>query len=366
MDWSYPTDEMLAQDPAGIGVVVSRLGSRTGPPRLTGTRFLSSPAEMMLTTRMIEQAMGPGDHLAVGFQTFDRFLPERQTYQNLVDRGVDVTAYAHVETDADDPAVEPRDVEGLRWVQLAPHRRAVENQWFLVSEGSEPITFVGYDISAPEHIASGGVGNEARRFSGFVTDDRRVAALLLEHLARVARSSQGVGSVALSSARARAIDLILCATDEATAAYQRAREAATELARALGASLMLYDRSAESNLSDPYPYPEVIGPERPLSRLDAFKLGRSYLADQIDECTAAGVTASAWLPPTPGPKGLAEGVARFHPHLIVMPASLSRPRLIDRIRGNTLSRFRSVTSVSIWTVEDDGSITVPMEDRVSA
>ena len=347
MDWSYPDEYLQASDPAGVVTVLTRFAREAGDPPLRGTRFLSSGREMLSVTREIERSLGPGSALWVGFQRAAKLAGEARRYRELAARGVRVTAFGAGES--------PLAADlGVRWVALPENRARIENHWFLVTEGAEPIAFAGYELSPPELFASGGVAQARRRFAGFASADPRLVERLLDHLRAVAAQA-GVDGAILAAAGGAG--LLLAATDDGQeGAYARTWRAAVALAARAGARVLLYDRSAESYLVDPYPYADFMSGERLLSRQDVTSLGRHYLARQIDEAAAAGVEAVAWLPRRPGPEQMAEAAARFGAGLAVLPAELETPALLDRVRGNTLERFRAALGMPIVLVTPDGTL----------
>jgi hypothetical protein len=155
---------------------------------------------------------------------------------------------------------------------------------------------------------------------------------------------------------------VLVATDDGRdPSYAEMRRSVLPWLRDQDARVVLYDRAAESYFVDPYPSGTWTadvegepGRDRLLGPNDLEMLGRRYLADQVLEARAAGVDAHGWLPPKPGPAGMAEAVERFHVDLVILPAPLKNPSLLDRVRGNTLDRFRSVLSVPVHTADRDG------------
>lgn len=157
--------------------------------------------------------------------------------------------------------------------------------------------------------------------------------------------------------------LVLLTTDDGRdPAYAAMREGALGWARSGEYRVVLYDRSAESYFVDPYPNGAWAadvddGPtrERLLSARDLEIVGRHYLADQVRQAEAGGLEVSAWLPPTPGTAGMAEAIDRFGVDVVILPASMSAPSLVDRVRGNTLDRFRSALAVDIL-VGDAGGV----------
>lgn len=159
---------------------------------------------------------------------------------------------------------------------------------------------------------------------------------------------------------------VLVATDDGRdAAYARMRAPAIRWAADAGARVVLYDRSAESYFVDPYPSGPWTadvesGPQRRsvLEPRDLELLGRHYLAEQVTEARATGADVAAWLPSTPGPKGMAEAVDACEADTIILPSSIERPSLVDRVSGNTLDRIRKALTVSIAIGDQDGVRTV--------
>ncbi len=155
---------------------------------------------------------------------------------------------------------------------------------------------------------------------------------------------------------------VLLATDDGRQpAYAEMRGAALSWARDEGHRVVLYDRSAESYFVDPYPSGTwtadvADGPTREqlLTATDLEILGRHYLAEQVRLASAAGSDISAWLPPKPGPAGMVEAVERFGADLVILPTSAAEPTLFDRVRGNTLERFRSALTVEVALADASG------------
>ena len=155
---------------------------------------------------------------------------------------------------------------------------------------------------------------------------------------------------------------ILLATDDGpTSPYAEMRPAALRWAAERGARVILHDRSAESYFVDPYPSgpwtADVEGSpnrDRLLEPADLEALGRTYLAEQVVAARREGVDAHAWLPSRPGPAGMADAVERFGAELVILPAALERPSLLDRVRGNSLERFRTALAVEVVAASPDG------------
>jgi hypothetical protein len=98
---------------------------------------------------------------------------------------------------------------------------------------------------------------------------------------------------------------ILVATDRGNdPASAVTLEAGLQLAREAGARVVLYDRSAESSLVDPFEAAAWASGQIPswdqlLSPQQLKRLGYGYLTEQLSYATAIGLDARAWLPLVP-------------------------------------------------------------------
>lgn len=348
MDWSYPRSATAEANADGMEELFARLAAELAGPPLSGTRFLYDDREMMRATREIELAAA--GRLLVGFQRAEKLERERSTYATIAARGVDVIAFG---------AGRPDEVDGVRWVEVPLDVRELETQWFLVVSEPEPLAFVSYDLSPLERFGIGGVSDPERRFAGFVSQDPRVIDALVSHLMGVAGSGPGRGAP-LPPDIVRVVEgssQILVATDDvADGPSSGARTGALGVAAAVGADLVLYDRSAESYFVDPYPFPETAEGDHPLEEREVRSLGRAYLADQIREAREAGVQARAWLPRGRGPKGMAEFLARHPAGVVVLPDTIANPSLFDRVRGDVLGRWIDAVRVPVLLASSGGTL----------
>jgi hypothetical protein len=180
VDWHRLGDgDSEAGRQAGVLDLLRRAQRELGGGPLTGTRFLYRVRDMLAATREIEAAVrGHDTTLYVGFQRADRLAGEAATYRDLVAAGVRVTAFG---------TGEPGPPAGVRWVRLPEDQAALQNQWLLVTERPEPIAFVGFETSEPDHFGRAEVTDPARTFAGFVTGDRRLVRAIAEHLEAVGR-----------------------------------------------------------------------------------------------------------------------------------------------------------------------------------
>lgn len=158
--------------------------------------------------------------------------------------------------------------------------------------------------------------------------------------------------------------LYLVATDDGSAVYVENRRVGLEMARQADARVVLFDRSSESYLVDPYPVGAWSSPGDAVSaasRMDAGtleSLGRGYLADQLVDARSDGMDVSAYLALGHGALALAEAVQRWTPDLLVLPAAMARPSLLDRLRRNTLDDLRERVQVAVHLVEPPGADSV--------
>jgi hypothetical protein len=176
MDWTFPAD---AESPAdGLARIADRLIRETGDDRLSGTRFTYDAREMLDATREIEATLVSGGRLWVGFQRAAKLDHEAPRYAAITGAGTRVTAFG---------TGEPTVLAGRapRWIRLEPSVDRLENQWFLVTTEPERIAFVSWEVSDPDRFGEGGISAPGKEFVGFVSDDDRVIASLVEYLESV-------------------------------------------------------------------------------------------------------------------------------------------------------------------------------------
>ena len=350
MDWHRGPGR--GQDAAvGVAQLLARAQEELGGP-LLGARFLYDARQMFAATREIERAVAvAGTTLYVGFQRAEKLDGEAPIYRHLIAQGVQVIAFG---------TGTPTEVPEVRWVRLPEDHGALANQWFLVTQTPEPLAFVGFETSPPDRIGVGGAADPSRTWAGFVTDDPRLVAAIASHLHGLAdRQAPPApdGQVPAPST------MLLVATDDGTdPAYGVCRRAGLDLARREGATVVLYDRSSESYLVDPYESgPQTSqnhGPagDRPLDLPELLRLGRRYLAEQVTEGRALGLQVGAWLARGTGPAALAAACERLGVDRVVLPDTLARPTLRDRVLGRTLAAFQDRLSAKITLVNDQGAL----------
>jgi hypothetical protein len=331
MDWTLHVDDDRDRD-ADIAALLERAHAGLGGPPPSGTRFLFDAAEMLRATRLIEaEAAAAPSRLHVGFQTAGKLDGEHAVYRDLVGGGCTVHGFG---------VGRPHDDAGVRWHEVDAAPLALENQWFLILEGAAPTAFVGYETSPADVRGVGGALDDAKVWAGFVSDDPRLVDSLVNHLTEVADAVRPAADA--RPAPADDAPLYLVATDD-TGAGGPTREEGLQLAARDGARVLLYDRSAESRLTDPYdigPWGadrDGVGPDTALEPDVLEGLGRRYLADQLRLARARGLDVRAHLPSGTGAAALADACARYAPDLLVLPASMDRPGLLDRITRNTLA-----------------------------
>lgn len=153
--------------------------------------------------------------------------------------------------------------------------------------------------------------------------------------------------------------VVLAATDDGLdPAYQATRQAAFAVATREGARVVLFDRSPELYLVDPYER-NGDGGRRPSSLLNqrtASRLGRPYLAEQLAEAHQLGLDGAAWVARGHGPDALAAACEVLDVERVVLPATVAAPPLIDRVRGHTLAAFRRRVGARISLASPDGTL----------
>jgi putative zinc finger protein len=155
--------------------------------------------------------------------------------------------------------------------------------------------------------------------------------------------------------------VVLAATDDGLdPAYQATRQAAFAMAAREGARVVLFDRSPELYLVDPYERARQGNGGRPRSSLlnqrTASRSGRPYLAEQLAEASQLGLDGAAWVARGHGPDALAAACEVLDAGRVVLPATLAAPPLIDRVRGHTLAAFRRRVPARISLADPDGTL----------
>ncbi len=336
---------------AGVAQLLARAQEELGGP-LLGARFLYDARQMFAATREIERAASaPGTTLYVGFQRAEKLDGEARIYRRLTGQGVQVIAFG---------TGTPAEMSKVRWVRLPEDHGALANQWFLVTQTPEPLAFVGFETSPSDRIGQGGAADPSRTWAGFVTDDPRLVGAIASHLHGLAERAAPPARDGQVTAQST---LLLVATDDGTdPAYAVCRRAGLDLARREGATVVLYDRSSESYLVDPYESgPQTSqnhGPagDRPLDIPELLRLGRRYLAEQVTEGRALGLQVGAWLARGTGPAAMAAACERLQVDRVVLPDKLARPSLRDRVLGRTLAGFQDRLSAKITLVNDHGAL----------
>ncbi len=347
MDWTFPP----GTGDSGMFEIGRRLTEHIGHLP-DATRFTYDPRDMLRITRQIEAACR-GATLWVGFQSADKLAHERDRYEALVASGTRVTGYGTGEA--------PSGLEGLDYRRQAPDTRRLANQWFLVSTAPEPIAFVSWELGDPALFGVGGAAAPGKRFVGFVSDDPSVVAELTAALEAVGGLTTPTpsGPPPPLVAGTRAGDLLAAvsrlepppsnAPDGAVVVpVGRGQDGALALALAIALReerpVVLVDRGAEGWLGTPYG--DLRGdddyrpdPERLFGVGLALREGRADAAMGLEAAGALGVKAGGWFPTTAGGGGLSEAVRRFGGSLLVVPSSVRRPGLAERLRGMSAERL---------------------------
>lgn len=157
----------------------------------------------------------------------------------------------------------------------------------------------------------------------------------------------------------------LVATDDGDdEAYTRSREAGFELAADDRAGVILYDRTSESKMTNPYPSgpwsdeDDAVSPSEELSPEELRELGRGYLADQMVAGRDRGVPTRAHLAVNTGAEALQDAVRRYQPRVVVFPETVKGDGgLLDKVRSNTVEDELSHTSARVVLIGEDGKPT---------
>lgn len=349
MDWTYPS----GAGESGIYEIGRRMAAQLG--RMPdATRFTYDARDMLRVTREIERASA-GGRLWVGFQTTPKMEVERERYVRMLAEGTRIVAYG--------TGPGPTDLAALDYRTLPFDAERLENQWFLVSDAPEPIAFVSWELGDPAQFGVGGAASPGKRFVGFVSDDPAVVADLIATLdgvrgtpaapppapvpAAPGTEAQGLiarvegrSPTASGAADGSVVVPIGRETDE------DALVTALAVARSERRNVILVDRSAEGLSS---PYGDLRGddayrphPDRLVGVGMARREGRGRMVAALEAAMALGIEAGGWYPTASGADGLRDALRRFGGSLLVLPASVRRPGLAERIRGMTMDRLEKL------------------------
>jgi hypothetical protein len=155
----------------------------------------------------------------------------------------------------------------------------------------------------------------------------------------------------------------LVATDDGSdEAYTASREAGFALATDAGAGVILYDRTSESKMTNPYPAGpwsderDALSPEHELEPETLRELGRGYLADQLEAGRERGVQVRAHLAVNTGAEALSDAVDRYRPAKVVFPEKITDDGgLLDRVRHNTVADLLAHTNVEVVLIDARGN-----------
>jgi hypothetical protein len=136
-------------------------------------------------------------------------------------------------------------------------------------------------------------------------------------------------------------------------AYDESLDVAISLARALGARLLLIDRSAETWADTPH----AVGP---MSAEEARRLRGPHIREALDLAEAAGLDVTVWAWTLPLPESYDDAVERNHVDVSVLPERFQRPTLLERLMGTRVARVAKeiVPRVPIVEVGPRGSLIV--------
>ena len=114
-----------------------------------------------------------------------------------------------------------------------------------------------------------------------------------------------------------------------------------DVARRSGGRLILYDASSATAFTEPIAGPvSAEGVEEqygdPLSPEELERLGRPAIAKLALRAREEGVDAWAWLPSEHGVEALWDDARRRGADLVVLPAELAEPSVLERLRGDRL------------------------------
>ena len=155
----------------------------------------------------------------------------------------------------------------------------------------------------------------------------------------------------------------LVATDDGSdEAYTANRRAGFEMASQAGAGVVLYDRTSESKLTNPYPAGpwsdegDAVSPDSELAPETLREMGRAYLADQMTEGREHGIAVRAHLAVNTGAEALADAVDRYRPSRVVFPTSIEdEGGMFDKVRHKTVADLLAHTDAQVLLIDRAGN-----------
>jgi hypothetical protein len=155
----------------------------------------------------------------------------------------------------------------------------------------------------------------------------------------------------------------LVATDDGSdEVYTATRVAGFDLAADAGAGVILYDRTSESKMTNPYPAgpwsdeDDALSPEYELEPETLREMGRGYLADQVVAGRERGLQVRAHLAVNTGSEALSDAVERYRPTVVVFPEQVKDDGgLIDKVRHNTVADLLADTDAQVILIDAHGN-----------
>jgi len=359
MNWSITDEDITNEDKSGVEGFIKRLEEsfkNDGPP-IEGFRFLKSGKEMFDITREIERECQKNDltgKLYVGFQNVAKFDKEESRYKKITESGVNVVGFGTGTSDS----VHSTGLQ--QWVDLEADTKRFENQWYLIAKDPVPIIFAGWEISDAGNFGIGGITSPGKEFKGFISGDVRLVEGALQHLEFVRRQSvpeTEMSLMELAETLPYPIEKILVVADDGkNETLAKLLEATSKFASARSAAMILYDMSAISYLINPYPSSEYQKENSTVIEKNQLSvIGREYLSNQLSVCESLGVKAGAVIPTSHGFSHLSTWAEKESADLIVIPNSMVRPGLIDRLKGYTLNNLINSTVIPILVYSENGN-----------
>ncbi len=155
---------------------------------------------------------------------------------------------------------------------------------------------------------------------------------------------------------------LVATDDDSDPAYTAAREAGLDRAASRSAGVILYDRTSESKLTNPYPSgpwsdeDDALSPASELEPETLRDMGRGYLAEQVLEGRRRGVPVRAHLAVDTGATALADAVDRYQPTMIVFPESISDDgSFLDKVTHRSVSDLLADIGARVVLIDADGN-----------
>ncbi len=359
LEWKLNKEDRNPVDKWGLGALLKRLQEAVAPEGelFQGSAFLDDSREMLHKSRLIEDDVRQsGGKLYVGFQRAEKFEKEIRRYRGLKDSGVEALGFGHGYPREGVPFLE-------EWVPVREDHDALENQWFLIGPGPNPIAFAGWEVSRSELFGYHGISHPDKIFTGFVSDDTRLVEASVTYLDGIRSRVCNPQGQALADQldKIRPARVLLVDETEDDGDLETLLPFLFAACRRFESSVTIFDTRAASYLVNYFPLNAKEPHDHILNRTRMRGLGRNRVAGFLSRAESFGLQANAVLPNAVGLTQVGYWAEKVGADLIVLPRSFRRPTLLQRMQGYQLKDLQRSTRIPVLLTDE-----TPATEKVPA